>query len=64
MNKFDNDSAKIEYNKVTFHFDWCWIKDKTIIHTGNKHYGMLWILNEEGHAVKMYGYELIDEIEK
>ncbi len=30
MNKFDNDSAKIEYNKVTFHFDWCWIKDKIV----------------------------------
>jgi hypothetical protein len=65
MNNFDNDRAKIETNYVTFSFDWNWIKTKTIIHKGNKDYGMLWILDEDGEAVKMYGYELIkDEKER
>jgi hypothetical protein len=63
MNKFDNDRAKIEIGYVTFHFDWNWIKAKQIIHKGNKYYGMLFILDEEGQAVKMYGYELIGKDE-
>ena len=56
-----NDRAKIEYNYVTFTFDWNWIKNKQIIHQGNKDYGMLFILDEEGQAIKMYGYELISD---
>ncbi len=59
MKNFDNDNAKIEIGYVTFKFDWSYIKDKTMIHTGNKDYGMLWILDGEGQAVKLYGYELI-----
>ena len=56
-----NDRAKIEYNYVTFKFDWNYIKTKTIIHRGTKHYGMLWILDEDGNAVKAYGYELVSD---
>ncbi len=59
MKNFDNDNAKIETNYITFRFDWNWIKTKTIIHRGNKDYGMVWILDEDGAAVKMYGYELL-----
>jgi len=59
MNNSNNDNAKIEVGYVTFSFDWNWIKTKTIIHRGNKNYGMLFILDEDGNAVKMYGYELI-----
>lgn len=59
MNNFDNDTAKIESGYVTFKFDWNWIKDKTIIHRGNQNYGMLFILDDDGRALKMWGYELI-----
>jgi len=61
MSNFDNDNAKIELGYVTFTFDWNWLKDKTIVHKGNKDYGMLFILDEEGRAVKAYGYELIND---
>ena len=56
-----NDRAKIEYNYVTFKFDWNYIKDKTIVHKGTKNYGMIWILDDEGRAVKAYGYELLSD---
>lgn len=51
--------AKGKY--VHFTFPWWWIKDKIIIHRGNEDYGMLIIADEEGKAVKMYGYELISD---
>lgn len=54
-----NDNAKLNYNVIPFYFSWNWIRDKQLIHTGNKDYGMLWILNEDGEAVKAYGYELL-----
>ncbi len=59
MKNFDNDRAKIDYEYVTFEFNWSWIKDKQIIHKGNKDYGMLFILDKDGETIKMYGYELI-----
>ncbi len=61
MKNFDNDRAKIETDYITFKFDWNYIRDKQIIHKGDKDYGMIFILNEEGIAVKMYGYELIKD---
>lgn len=51
--------AKDKY--VHFTFPWWWIRDKIIIHRGNEDYGMLIIADEEGKAVKMYGYELITD---
>jgi hypothetical protein len=63
MKNFDNDRAKIETDYITFQFDWTWIKHKQIIHKGDKDYGMIFILDEEGNAVKMYGYELISKNE-
>jgi len=59
MKNFDNDRAKIETDYVTFTFDWRYIRDKQMVHKGNKDYGMLWILDEDGNAVKAFGYELI-----
>jgi hypothetical protein len=59
MNNDYNDRVKVELGYVTFNFDWNWIKNKQIIHKGNQQYGMLFILDDEGRAVKMYGYELI-----
>lgn len=61
MNNIDNDNAKVELGYVTFQFDWNWIKTKTIIHKGNQDYGILFILDENGEALKMYGYELISK---
>ena len=49
----------IDYKYVYFEFDWTWIKDKQIIHTGNEIAGILMIIDEEGNAIKMYGYEAI-----
>lgn len=63
MSKEYNDNAKIEIGYVTFKFDWSYIKDKTMIHQGDKDYGMIWILDNEGNAVKAYGYELISKNE-
>ena len=63
MNNQYNDKAKIEIGYVTFKFEWSYIKDKTMIHQGNNDYGMLWVLDNEGKAVKAYGYELISKNE-
>lgn len=48
---------------IQFEFDYMWIRDKQIIHKGNEYYGMLIILDDEGRAIKMYGYELIEDNE-
>jgi hypothetical protein len=32
-----------------------------MVHKGDKDYGMLWILDGEGQAVKAFGYELISK---
>ena len=61
MKNFDNDNAKIEIGYVTFKFDWSYIKDITMIHQGDKDYGMLWLLNTDGEAVKAFGYELVKD---
>jgi hypothetical protein len=63
MNKFDNDTAKINYNVIPFYFDWYWIRDKQIIHRGTDEYGMLTIVDEDGVPVKMFGYELMNNNE-
>jgi hypothetical protein len=55
--------SRIDYGNAHFNFDWSWIKDKQIIHKGNEYKGMLIILDEDGVAVGMYGYEAIDEYE-
>ncbi len=59
MKQDRNDTAKLEVGYVTFTFDYNWIKDKQIIHKGTEQFGMLWILDDEGKAVKAYGYEMI-----
>lgn len=55
------DESKISYNIIHFDFAWEWIKDKQIIHRGNRDYGMLMIIDKDGIPVKMYGYECINE---
>lgn len=57
-------NTRIDYNYAHFNFDWTWIRDKEIIHQGNKDIGMLIILDNEGNAVGMYAYELISNYEK
>lgn len=56
--------SRIDYNYAHFNFDWTWIRDKEIIHRGNKNGGMLIILDNKGNAVGMYAYELISDYEK
>jgi hypothetical protein len=53
--------SRIDYNYAHFNFDWTWIRDKEIIHRGNKDGGMLIILDNKGNAVGMYAYELISQ---
>jgi len=53
--------TRIHYGYANFNFDWNWIKDKRIILKGDQYLGMLIILDEEGVAVRMYGYELISD---
>jgi hypothetical protein len=53
--------SRIYYGYAHFDFDWKWIKDKQIILKGDKYIGMLIILDKDGNAVGMYGYELISE---
>ena len=55
--------SRIDYGNAHFNFDWSWIKDKQIIHKGNQYAGMLIILDVDGRAVGMYGYEAIDDYE-
>ncbi len=63
MKRESNDNAKIEVGYVTFTFDWNYIKDKTIIHKGTEQFGMVWVLDLDGRAVKAYGYEMINNVE-
>jgi hypothetical protein len=53
-------SHSLNFNYVYFNFDWSWIKDKQIMHVGNKYIGSLYILDEDGDVIKAYGYELIN----
>ena len=55
--------TRIDYGYAQFNFDWNWIKDKRIILKGDEYLGMLIILDEDGRAVGMYGYELISKYE-
>jgi hypothetical protein len=52
--------TNIDYEYIHFRFYWSWIKDKQIIHKGNQYYGVLMIVDENGIAIKTYGYELIN----
>lgn len=56
---------KQRYEYVDFTFYWTWIKDKQIILSkgSNKNIGMLIIADEEGNPIKMYGYELVNNVE-
>jgi hypothetical protein len=56
--------SRIDYGYAHFNFDWTWIRDKKIILRGDVYAGMLVILDDEGRAVGMYGYEAIDEYEE
>ena len=58
-----NNETHISKRYVYFTFPWRWIRNKQIIHRGNDEYGMLIITDEDGKAVKMYGYELISKDE-
>jgi hypothetical protein len=49
----------IDYQYVYFTFDYTWLRDKQIIHNGDEYGGVLIIADEDGVAIKMYGYELI-----
>lgn len=52
-------NTNIDYNYVHLNFDYTWLRDKKIILKGNWKVGMLIILDAEGRAVGMYGYEQI-----
>ena len=47
----------IDLHYAYFNFNWTWIRDKQIIHKGNKMGGTLIIADLEGNMVRMYGYE-------
>jgi hypothetical protein len=49
----------IDYNYAYFNFSWNWIKDKQIILRGDSDGGILIIADEDGVALRMYGYERI-----
>jgi hypothetical protein len=51
--------SRIDYGYAHFNFNYIWLRDKQIIHKGDELMGMLIILDEDGRAVGMYGYELI-----
>jgi hypothetical protein len=51
--------SSIQYNYAYFNFDWTWIRDKQIIHRGNKAGGVLLIADIDGNVLKMFGYERI-----
>lgn len=53
--------SRIDYGYAQFNFDWTWLKDKQIIHKGDYRGGILLIIDEEGVAVGMYGYELVSD---
>lgn len=48
---------RIQVGNISFRFDWNWIKNKKIEIIGNQIRGMLIVLDEEGHPVKIWGYE-------
>ena len=51
----------IHYGYVHFTFPWTWIKDKEIMVEGNHVRGLLYILDNDGKLVKVYGYELVSQ---
>jgi hypothetical protein len=56
---------KVHYKYVEFTFYWNWIRNKQIILSkgSNEFSGMLIIADEDGNPIKMYGYELINNVE-
>lgn len=54
-------NTRIDYGYAHFTFDYTWLRDKQIIHNGDYKGGILLIVDEDGVAVGMYGYELISE---
>jgi hypothetical protein len=55
--------SRIDYNYAHFEFNYLWLRDKQIVINGNEYVGMLIILDQNGNALKWYGYELISEHE-
>ena len=52
-------NTRIDYGYAHFNFEWSWIKDKEIVVEGDEYEGVLMIINDKGHLVGFYGYELI-----
>ena len=59
----DTMKSRIDYNYAHFEFNYLWLRDKQIVINGNEYVGMLIILDQNGNALKWYGYELISEHE-
>jgi hypothetical protein len=53
--------SRIDYHYAHFDFNYVWLRDKQIVVQGNEYIGMLIILDQNGNALKWYGYELISE---
>jgi hypothetical protein len=51
--------SNIGYHYAYFNFSYTWLRDKQIIHKGNSLGGMLIITDQDGVALRMYGYERI-----
>jgi len=56
-------NARIDYGYVHFSFRWTWIRDKEMVVRGDKWSGMLMIYNDKGKLIKIYGYELVKDID-
>jgi hypothetical protein len=54
-------NSRIDYGYAGFNFNWTWIRDKQIILKGDEYRGMLIIADEDGKAIRWYGYELISD---
>lgn len=61
MNTHQPKICRMIRDMVHFRFDWTWIKDKGLIHQGNREAGYLLILDAEDNLIKALAYELVPE---
>jgi hypothetical protein len=54
-------NTRIDYGYAHFNFDLSWIKDKEIVHEGDKFEGILIIFDKDGKRVGFYGYQTIEQ---
>ena len=61
MNDIDLKNIEPSEKYVIFYFPYTWIRDKQLIHKGDKYSGMLIIAEDDGTVVRMYGYEMVSD---